>query len=81
MDRQFPEIIDFFRGKIPDYQLDSDVDIYEKSSPTVALESLCSQIDDYNVPLDKDIFDCLKKLCESKGVDIDYIQMVQNHMS
>jgi hypothetical protein len=80
MDRQFPEIIDFFRGKIPDYQLDSDVDIYNKSSPTIALENLCSQIDDYNIPLDKGIFECLKRLCESKGVDSSYIEIVQSHV-
>ncbi len=77
MDKIFAEVIALLWGKIPDDQLDSNVDVYRYSSPTIALECLCSQIDDHKIAIDRHVFEHLRKLCEAKGVDCSYLDSVK----
>ena len=69
MKERFQKIIKFLDGKISRDQLKSYDDIFSFSDPKTAIECVCTQIDEMEVAISKEIFEELDLLCTSSGVD------------
>lgn len=77
MKERFQQIIKFLDGKISKDQLKSYDDIFSFSDPKTAVECVCTQIDEMEMTISKEIFEDLDFLCTSSGVDKQYLKDIE----
>ena len=77
MEERFQKIIRYLDGKISRDQLKSYEDIFNFSDPKAAIECVCTQVDELEVPISKEIFQELVLLCSSSGVEKQYVTDIE----
>lgn len=80
MKDRFEKVINSLRGKIPEQQLTSFSDIFKDSDPKIAIECVCTQIDELEVKISQEQYEELNALCSLAGVEDSYLQDLKPHV-
>ncbi len=78
MSAKLDEIIRLFEGKIPKNQLDDYLLFSKAGEESIALENLCTQIDEYGIKISASVFETIRSACASEGLDSKYFEWLTN---
>lgn len=74
IDDELARSIGLFRGKLPDDQIQDMIELSNAGEPGIAFENLCTQLYEYDVIVDKETLESLRKIGKSMNVDDRYCE-------
>jgi len=73
-------VLTAFQGPIPAYQLDDMRDLCRAGEPGVALENFATQLDEYSVPIRKELFEEIATLGKAMNLDPKYFAPLRERL-
>jgi hypothetical protein len=71
MEKELINVLESMKNNLPHDLYESNIELIEHGEAVIALENLCSQIDDNEIPITKEIYNKIKDIAIGAGLSPD----------